>query len=432
MAMASASTSVSISAETARRFVLGRQGLWPGRRTAGKDGARAAMTAMEQLQLDPLVIVARSHDLALHSRVVGYETAFFDELTYGERLFFDWGGWLAVRPMRELPYWRRLMHRQLERPKVRRIVDEHGEAFRALHDLLRERGTLSNRDFDATDRRAVDSYRGRKDSSLALYYLWLVGDAMTHHREGFERVYAPAEAVAPPELLVAASDADTDRFMMRKAVAFAGIGRPGPLSLPLVRKIGPDEERALERELVESGVLIDVEIEGWPGRHFMTADDLGVVSELAEGRVPQAWTPIETTTREEVTLLSPLDPAVNRVRAKALFGFDYVWEIYKKLELVQYGRYTMPMLWGEQLVGRIDLRTDRRAKMLVVNGAWLEDKTLARAPDFLDALRAGVQRMSTFLGTDRVDAAAVSSVPVRRAIASLDPKRRSRKPIPKS
>ncbi len=423
--MANAPTSVSISAETARRFVLGRQGLWPGRRAIGKGGARAAMTTMEQLQLDPLVIVARSHDLALHSRVIGYESAFFDLLTYGERGFFDWGGWLAVRPMRELPYWRNLMQRQRARPKVRRIVDEHGEALGALRNLLRERGTLSNRDFEAGDRRAIDSYRGRKDSSLALYYLWLVGDAMTHHREGFERVYAPADAVAPPELLLPAADADTDRFMMRKAVAFAGIGRPGPLSPSLARKVTKDEERALERELVGSGVLVDVEVEGWPGRHFMTSDDLAVVRGLERGRVPRAWAPLETTTEEEVTLLSPLDPAVSRQRATALFGFDYVWEIYKTQELVQYGRYTMPILWGDGLVGRIDLRTDRRTRTLVVNGAWLEDKTLARSTDFLDALRAGTLRMLTFLGADRVDASAVKTVPVRRAITSLNSKRRS-------
>src|SRR5471032_2004238 len=94
-------TVLAVSAQTARRFVLGRQGLWPGRRWKGKTGTRPAMIACEHLHLDPLVIVARSHDLALHSRVVGYRPEFFDTLTYGDRLFFDWGGWLAVRPMAE-------------------------------------------------------------------------------------------------------------------------------------------------------------------------------------------------------------------------------------------------------------------------------------------------------------------------------------------
>lgn len=87
---------IELSPRDARRFVLGKQGLWPGRRWVGKEGTRAAIGAVEHLQLDPLVIVARSHDLALHARVANYEARFFGELTYDERRFFDWGGWLAV------------------------------------------------------------------------------------------------------------------------------------------------------------------------------------------------------------------------------------------------------------------------------------------------------------------------------------------------
>ena len=96
---------LEISALTARRYVIGRQGLWPGRRWQGLDGTRAAMRAMEDLQLDPLVVVARAHDLMLHSRVAEYTIDDWATLTYERREFFDWGGWLAVRPMEELPYF---------------------------------------------------------------------------------------------------------------------------------------------------------------------------------------------------------------------------------------------------------------------------------------------------------------------------------------
>src|SRR5436190_23118717 len=102
---------VRLSRETARRFVLGKQGLWPGRRFAGPAGTRDAVLACEHLQLDPLVIVARSHDLMLHARVADYRPEYFDTLAYDDRLFFDWGGWLAVRSMEELPHWRVLMRR---------------------------------------------------------------------------------------------------------------------------------------------------------------------------------------------------------------------------------------------------------------------------------------------------------------------------------
>ncbi|MBP8241775.1 MAG: hypothetical protein KAX36_05340, partial [Thermoflexales bacterium] len=93
-----------ISPEVARRFILGKQGLWPGRRWQGKAGADAAMRAIEHLQLDPLTVVARSHDLTLHSRVADCTPGLWETLAYEERRYFDWGGWLAARPMNELPY----------------------------------------------------------------------------------------------------------------------------------------------------------------------------------------------------------------------------------------------------------------------------------------------------------------------------------------
>ncbi len=69
-----------------------------------------------------------------------------------------------------------------------------------MRAALRERGVLSNRDFEMATRTRTQSYRGRKDSALALYYLWRTGEVMTHHRNRFERVYALSESVAPAEL----------------------------------------------------------------------------------------------------------------------------------------------------------------------------------------------------------------------------------------
>ncbi len=103
---------LTIDITTARRFVLGKQGLWPGRRWLGPDGTAAAMREIDYLQLDPLQVVARSHDIQLHSRVLDYTPGLWEEVTYGQRRFFDWGGWLAVRPMEELPHWRVVMRRE--------------------------------------------------------------------------------------------------------------------------------------------------------------------------------------------------------------------------------------------------------------------------------------------------------------------------------
>ena len=113
---------IEISAVTARRYVMGRQGLWPGRRWSGLDGAGSAMRAMEDLQLDPLVVVARAPDLALAGRVVDYAIDDWAILTYERREFFEWGGWLAVRPMEELPFFRVIMRREREQAQDRKSV----------------------------------------------------------------------------------------------------------------------------------------------------------------------------------------------------------------------------------------------------------------------------------------------------------------------
>jgi uncharacterized protein YcaQ len=377
------------------------------------------MIACEHVQLDPLVIVARSHDLMLHARVSGYRPELFHQLTYEERQFFDWGGWLAVRSMEELPYWRVLMRRDRDdNPRMAQIADALGPAIAEIRATLHERETVSSRDFAAEDRRAMGTYRGNKDSSLALYYLWRVGEAMTHHREGFERVYALTESVAPEHLIAEAdeADAEVERFMLRKQVAFNGIGRFTLLSGVLHRPVSAAQARVIETELLESEDITAVAVEGWPVRSFVLTSDLPLLDVIDRGRVPKGWAAIGTTTDDEVALLSPLDPVVDRARARAVFGFDYLWEIYKRPDLVQYGRFAMPILWGDRLVGRVDLRTDRRAKALVVNGIWLEHDADARSKQFRDALRLGLRRLTAFVEADRLDAGAVGDARLRRSL----------------
>src|SRR5512133_3940960 len=137
---------LTIDIEIARRFILGKQGLWPGRRWRGLEGTEQAMHAMEYLQLDPLQIVARSQDIALQSRVLDYAPGMWEDVTYQQRKFFDWGAWLAVRPMDELPYWRVVMHRERDSDygdsRIRQVGREHAEAIAEMRVILQERGVV--------------------------------------------------------------------------------------------------------------------------------------------------------------------------------------------------------------------------------------------------------------------------------------------------
>src|SRR5436309_9361740 len=162
---------LTITSETARRFILGKQGLWPGRRWRGIEGTEQAMRAMEYLQLDPLHILARSQDIALHSRVLAYTPGMWEDLAYQQRKFFDWGGWLAVRPMDELPHWRVVMRRERDSDsRISSMARDHADAITEMRAILHERGTVSNRDFEMATRTRTQSYRGRQDRAVALYY----------------------------------------------------------------------------------------------------------------------------------------------------------------------------------------------------------------------------------------------------------------------
>jgi uncharacterized protein len=408
-----------IDIDTARRFILGKQGLWPGRRWKGIQGAEKAMCAIEYLQLDPLQIIARSQDIALHSRVLDYTPGLWEDLTYQQRKFFDWGGWLAVRPMEELPHWRVVMRRERDGShgdsRIHKMAGEHAEAIDEMRAILRARGTLSNRDFEMAKRKRTQSYRGRKDSSLALYYLWRTGEVMTHHRENFERVYALTETVAPAHLIHESLEAEADRFLIQKEISFYGLSRISRTADSFHGRGEPDRAaKKLLKEMLAEGEIIEVKVEGWKQIHYALGSDAENLRELSAGNVPETWTPLETSNTEEVVFLAPLDPVSARGRAKTLFGFDYVWEVYKPENKRKYGYYTLPVLWGDRLVARFDSKLDRTTDTFVILGFWLEDEALGDNEAFAEALARGFARFVAFLGAKELDAGMINEPLLRQ------------------
>ncbi len=411
-----------IDIDTARRFILGKQGLWPGRRWRGLKGTEQAMRAMEYLQLDPLQIVARSQDIKLHSRVLDYTPGMWEGLAYQKRKFFDWGGWLAARPMDELPHWRVVMRRERDSDsRMRSMARDHADAIVEMRALLRERGTVKNRDFQMANRTRTQDYRGRKDSALALYYLWITGEVMTHHRENFERVYALTEAVAPAHLIRESDEDEVDRFLIKKEVSFSGLARLNRANDSFLRGVpfGKTNKQISEAMLAD-GEIIEVRVEGWKAVHYALSSDAKLLRDLNTGRVPKAWTPLETTTTEEVVFLGPFDQTVARGRAKVVFDFDYVLEIYKPAHQRKFGYYTLPVLWGDQFVARFDSKLDRTTNTFIILGLWLEEKALGKDKAFAEALAGGLARFVTFLGASKLDAKAIREPLLRRRAGSLN------------
>ena len=414
---------LTINLETARRFILGKQGLWPGRRRRGLKGAEQAMNEMEYLQLDPLQIIARSQDISLYSRVIGYKPELWQDAAYKQRKFFDWGGWLAARPMDELPYWRVIMHRERDGgygdSRLRQMAKEHAQAIIEVRAILKDRGTVGNRDFDAADRKKTQSYRGRKDSALALYYLWRIGEVMTHHRERFERVYALTENVAPKELIYEKTQEEADRFLVKKEISFGGVTRIQRTGDSYGRGEPDRAAKKILETLLADGEVIEVKVDGWKNVQYTLAEDEKTLSDLSAGRIPKVWKPLDTTTTEEAVFLAPLDHVSARGRAKELFGFDYVWEVYKPEHQRKFGYYVLPVLWGDRLVARFDSKLDRTTNTFIILGFWLEDKALAKNEAFAEALSRGFARFVTFLGAEKMDAKAIPYPLLKRTVTSF-------------
>ncbi len=399
-------TPITISKQTARRFILGKQGLWPGRRWRGKKGTAEAIHACEAVQLDPLVAIARSQDIVLHSRVLDYKPEYLQQVAYKDRQFFDYGGWLAMYPMSNLPYFRYHMEQRSHGAYVKHHVpDGHQEVLELVRAELRARGPLGNRDFDGK-RLAQQSYRGRKETSVALFDMWLSGEIMIHHRDGFDRVYDFRENIAPKEFDFIAEEKEAEKFFARKAVAFHGLLREAGMRISLDydmrRKYGRDEASQKLQGWIGSGMLNQVQVEGGRETFLCLAEDVPVLEMLAKGKTPKGWNPKESSTLEEVTFLAPLDIVSARGRAKKVFDFEYKWEVYTPVHLRRWGYYVLPILYGDDLVARLDPKLDRTTMTLEIKGFWSEEDAPVKDADFAQALANGLIRFARFLEAKRV------------------------------
>jgi len=426
---------MEVSRAVARRFLLGRSGLWPGRRWTGKDGVAAAVHALGAVQIDPLNVAGRNHDLVLQARVMDYRPAYLDELAYGERRFFDYGGTLFLYPMEELPYWRLHMRRQGGAARWQRVAVEHADALEQVRTELRARGPLGNRDFAGNAR--VNSYRGSKDTGLALYYLWLTGELMTHGRRDFQRLFGFREAIAPPETDWEPAEAEAETFFARKALVRHGFATMGEWAGSFAYYTGQraylvgggeraEARRRLDR-LVDEGIAAQLTLEGTKEPRYMPAAELPFLETVAADGIPEQWRPVDATTADEVTLLAPLDDLLHRQRAKLLFDFEYIWEVYKPAEQRRWGYYTLPILWHDRLVARLDPKLDRKTSTLAINGFWLEGPSLAEDASFLAALARGLTRFASYLDAHRIELIATDlPAGLAAAIARCAPSRSDR------
>jgi len=412
----------SISKKTYRRFLLASQGLWPGRRYQGLTGAEAALRQMQALQLDPLTMVARSQDIAMYGRVLNYKPNLLYKMAYEQRKAFDYGGWLMMYPMHEFPYWRlHMKRRQQQGLRYESFTHPPKEVIKFVLKELKEKGPLGNRDIEGDAVKAW-SYRGRKETSVTLFYLWLIGEVMITNRKGFDRIYDLRERVLPAEYDYAVPVDEAEDFFGKKHIAFMGIARENSWKTGLGdfihRKVTNQEGKQRIERLIEKGEVSRVSVEGFRENFLILNSDQAHLSELEAGRIPKSWKLKGPTTSEEVTFLAPLEIVSARGRAKRVFDFDYVWEVYKPAHQRKWGYYTLPILYGDDLVARLDPKFDRTTNTLHILGFWLEED----APNdgsFVDALANGLKRFADMIGARKINLSGIRPAKLREHLKKI-------------
>ncbi|MEX2501901.1 MAG: crosslink repair DNA glycosylase YcaQ family protein, partial [Trueperaceae bacterium] len=351
------------------------------------------------VQLDPLAPLAPNHDLVLAARVSDYRQGDGDAFVYEQRGAYDgWDKQASWVETRGLPARRWLQRRHGER--WRPVLSEHPKETRAFLDELRERGPSEPSEL-AVDR-SVDAWRGswygpRLAKRLARA-LWHAGTIATHHRRHGRHVYDLAERVHPREVLDAPDPDPSDavRQVLLDRHRATGLLRPNAPAEVWSLPLAAHARKAALQELVADGRLRRVEVDG-----------------TVFHAVP-AWTDaLDRRDGHGVRFVAPLDPLIwDRPAAKTVFGFDYLWEVYKPAAKRRWGYYVLPVADQAGLVARAEIVRDRatRTPRLYVRRWWWEPE---RAPAegsaartrFLERLEHAIARLARL-------------VEVRRAVAS--------------
>ena len=389
---------MKVSAEAARRFLVARQLLAPPRSLAGgPDAVLELLSRMGSLQYDPLAVAGRSHDLVLHARVAGYDPAWVDELYARGELFEAYNKGLSFVPAREFPWFRGSLSRG-----PARVIAEHAETAERVLERIRADGPLASLDFDRAQHGTTDWFGIPTNTVRAvLEALTWTGRLGLARRDGTRRYYDLLDRLLPAEVLareVPQAEQMRHKLLSRyRAHGLLGVGGGGDIfsgigpAKPDARFPGFPGRTALREELVESGELVPVDVEGVRGKRFVLRDEVA----LLEG--PPEPPPA-------VAFLSPFDPLVwDRPLLGSLFGFDYVWELFVPPAKRRWGWYVLPLLFGDRLVGRIEPRIDRAAGEVQVLDLWWEDGFAPRREDgFADAMREALRAYLGFAGVERV------------------------------
>ena len=353
----------TLSRVRARRVALVAQGFRdprhevPTMRTLDRTLARTAV-----LQIDSVNVLQRAQYMPLFSRMGPYDTELLRRASEGtarrpRSLVEYWAHVAAFMPVDLWPHMRHRMAHYRERGHEWMGLPERRELVTSLVAEVTERGASTSRDLDdGLPRRKEHWGWNWSETKRALEYLFAAGElAVAGRNQQFERLYDLPERVIPSRYLEAPTPtvAEASRELVRRAAVAHGVATEACLRDYF--RMHTDRVRPAVQDLVESGELLPVRVEGWGRPAYLHRD--AVLPRRVRARA----------------LLSPFDPLVwERERTERLFGFRYRIEIYTPAHKRVHGYYVLPFLLGDRLVARVDLKADRRTGVLRVLGAFAE------------------------------------------------------------
>ncbi len=376
-----------ISLSEAKKIILSSQGLVKGTLFGhGLEGTRQAIDHLGYVQIDTISVVERAHHHVLWSRVQNYKTDFLNQLMAEKSIFEYWSHAAAYLPMTDFRF--SLPRKQLFASGKRKWfppTHENMKLKKYVYARIKSEGPLGAREFENT-RRKSSGWWDWKPAKQALEQLFLEGELMISGRKGFQKNYDLTERVLPKEVnQKMPTESEMAQHLILKSVTAHGLIRSDEIAYQrsLIRK-------AVDREckiLVHDRILTELKVEGIDLPYYGLSD--------------QWQKALEGSLSKKIQILSPFDNhVIQRKRLRELFGFDYTIECYVPEPKRQYGYFSLPLLRGDQFIGRIDAKADRKTKVLTVRSLHLE-KGCGRKPDLWKEAQGSLKDFSAFNGCSR-------------------------------
>jgi uncharacterized protein YcaQ len=365
---------LTITKQQAREFILAKQGLIGPYRFIGKEGAYAYVRQCGCIQFDPVDVCGKNAELTLQSRVKGFTKDMLRELLYEDWRLVDYADKeLSIWPSEDWPYF------SSYRERSRRL----GESFEGLEELkeqavvyIRENGPVCSDTLPIEGEIFWHSsmhWSGNWDKKSqaarsVLEQLYTDGELVIHHKNGSRKYYDLAEKYLPESLLKAENPCKTEdeylAWRMLRRIGAVGLlwDKNSPAYLGI--KINAEKRKALLAKMAAEGSILPVMVEGIKAPFYYRAEDEALICRILAG---------QEELKPRMAFIAPLDPLMwDKALILSLWDFSYSWEIYTPAAKRKYGHYTLPILFGDRFVGRIDSAADRREKVLRVRGLWWE------------------------------------------------------------